>query len=157
MIRVLTMTSTAEQISFALRHLAFAQRNLMDSWVDTGGLTQQQAVTLGWIEANEGVIAKDVARRSGTTPASVASLLQGLQDRGLITREPSPTDARVKLLRVTPEGSRLVAGFGEQMIAATREFFSTLTADEQRTYLDLTLRLLHVDSLDGLGAPDRRP
>lgn len=52
-----------------------------------------------------------VSHGTGTTPASVTSLLQGLEARGFITRTSSPHDSRVKVVRVTPEGEQIIAGF----------------------------------------------
>ncbi len=107
----------AQQINVAIRAIGFAQRATADAWVAGSGLTRQQAFTLWYIEEHQdrGVIARELAEMSGTTPASVASLLQGLEDRGLITRSPSPSDSRVKLITVTEEGSGLVVGFDEQI------------------------------------------
>lgn len=95
------------RLTTAIRSLAFAQRAAADEWVRDSGLTRQQAFTLGYIDEHQdrGVIARELSEMSGTTPASVTSLLQGLEERGLITRTPSPDDSRVKFVRATAEGS----------------------------------------------------
>ncbi len=131
-----------ESLTTAIRNASFAQRTAAEEWVRHSGLTRQQAFTLGYIEEHEGrgVIARDLARMSGTTPASVTSLLQGMEDRGLITRVPSPKDSRVKLLSVTAEGSRLVEGFDEAMHKAQQDFFAPLNRDEQEQLLALLER-----------------
>ncbi len=131
-----------EALTTAIRNASFAQRTAAEEWVRHSGLTRQQAFTLGYIEEHEdrGVIARELARMSGTTPASVTSLLQGMEDRGLITRVPSPRDSRVKLLYVTAEGSRLVEGFEEAMLEAQRAFFAPLNREEQEHLLALLER-----------------
>jgi DNA-binding MarR family transcriptional regulator len=148
----------AEQINAAIRAIAFAQRATADAWVAGSGLTRQQAFTLGYIEEHQdrGVNARELSEMSGTTPASVASLLQGLEDRGLITRTPSPDDSRVKLIAVTDEASALVVGFDDQMRAAQERFFSTLTTDEQTQLLGLLDRVVTDLGVDIPAEPPRR-
>lgn len=136
---------TAESVRFAtlIRTIAFAQRAAADQWVQGSGLTRSQAFTLGYIQSHQerGVIARELARMSGTTPASVTSLLQGLEDRGLITRTASPDDSRVKLISVTAEGARLVAGYDDEVNAANDRLFDVLDAGEQQTLLALLQRI----------------
>lgn len=148
----------AEQINAVIRALAFAQRAAADAWVQGSGLTRQQGFTLGYIEEHQhrGVIARELSEMSGTTPASVASLLQGLEERGLITREPSPDDSRVKLLTVTDEGSRLIAGFDDEMNAAQERLFSPLSAAEQDQLLDLLTRVVEGNGLPIIAGPPPR-
>lgn len=136
--------NTSERLTVLLRLVSFAGRDEMTTWIAETGLTHQQAFALGYIEANqaEGVKAKDIAEVSRTTPASVASLLQGLEERGLITRTPSPKDSRVKLIAPTPEGARIVEGFEENVRAAQERQFSALSDQEQEQLLHLLERLV---------------
>jgi DNA-binding MarR family transcriptional regulator len=46
----------------------------------------------------------DVAAHLGVTKQSAAELVAGLVERGYVTREPDPRDARARLLRLTPRG-----------------------------------------------------
>ena len=138
----------------AIRTLGFAQRAMADAWVRDSGLTRQQGFTLGYIEEHQdrGVIARELSEVSGTTPAAVAGLLQGLEDRGYITRTPSPDDSRVKLITITPEGSRLIEGFDDEMRSGQERLFASLSPDEQDRLLALLERVIH-DS----GVPDSPP
>ncbi|MCI1796873.1 MAG: winged helix DNA-binding protein [Bifidobacterium tibiigranuli] len=137
------MIARIADITTAIRTLAFAQREDADAWVRGSGLTRQQAFSLGFIEGRQhrGVIARDLAESTRTTPASVASVLKGLEERGLVVRRPSPEDSRVKLLTVTPEGSRLVAGYEERMWADQAQRLSVLSDDEQEQLLTLLRRV----------------
>ncbi|QNE35751.1 MarR family winged helix-turn-helix transcriptional regulator [Leifsonia shinshuensis] len=127
------MTSKTERLTELVRAVAFAGRAAAEEWVRDSGLTRQQAFTLGYLEQNQDrdVIARELAEMSGTTAASVTSLLQGLEERGYVTRTSSPTDARIKVVRVTPEGARVVAGFDESMAAEQRKLFASLDEHEQ--------------------------
>lgn len=123
----------------------------------TTGLTRQQAFTLGYIEHHQarGVIARELSEVHGVTPASVASLLQGLEDRGYVVRTPSPTDSRVKLLSITPQGSALINGFDEAMLAAQHTLFAPLDQAEQHQLLALLDRLT-AEIPDAPAPPSRR-
>lgn len=148
------MNTTAGHLSTLILSIAFAQRASADDWVRDSGLTRQQGFALDFIEGHQhrGVIARELADATGTTPASVTSLLQGLEDRGYITRTPSPADSRVKLLSVTDEGSALIEGFDENMRAAQERFFSILDPDEREQLAALLTRIL-----EGADAPVIQP
>lgn len=152
------MIDRAEQFSAAIMAIAFAQRAAADEWVRESGLTRQQAFTIGYIEEHQdrGVIARELAEMSGTTPASVASLLQGLEDRGLITRSPSPDDSRVKLLAVTDEGSRLTEGFDDAVRAAQGRLLDALSPAEQDRLLALLQNIVDSNGLPVRPAPQPR-
>jgi MarR family transcriptional regulator, repressor for mepA len=138
------MTSKTERLAVLLRSLLFAQRAAGEEWIKESGLTRSQAFTLGYVDEHQdrGVIARELADMSGTTPASVTSLLQGLEERGYITREPSPSDSRVKLIRTTAEGSRIIAGFDAVMTEAQDRQFSALDDAEQDALIALLERIV---------------
>ena len=148
------MNENIIEISALLRSLAFAGRGAADDWVRESGLTRQQAFALGYIERfqEQGIIARDLADASGTTPASVTSLLQGLETRGLVERKPSPTDSRVKLILVTEAGAKAVAGFGDDMNAAQAKIYESLSEEELDTLLQI-LRKLAAAQPEGFGMP----
>jgi DNA-binding MarR family transcriptional regulator len=133
------MTSRTERLADLLRTILFAQRAAGEEWIRQSGLTRSQSFTLAYLDENQdrGVIARELAEMSGTTPASVTSLLQGLEERGYITREPSPTDSRVKLIRATAEGSRVVSGFDDVMTAAQERIFAVLDDADQDALIAL--------------------
>ena len=70
---------------------------------------------------------------SRTTPASVSSLLRGLEGRGLIERRTEGGDERTKRVYATPAGAELIAGFEDAMIAADETILAPLDAEERAT------------------------
>ncbi|GAA1966872.1 MarR family transcriptional regulator [Microbacterium deminutum] len=152
------MTSVTEQLNTLFTSIAFAGRASADDWVRDSGLTRQQGFALRYIEENQhrDVIARELAVVSGTTPASVASLLQGLEDRGYITRTPSPDDSRVKLLAITAAGSDLIEGFDEAVSAAQVRLFSGLSPAEQEQLVTLLERIIETAGVPVMAAPPRR-
>jgi len=49
----------------------------------------------------------EVAQVLRCDPSNVTGIVDGLEERGLALREPSPDDRRVKLIALSPEGRRL--------------------------------------------------
>ncbi|NED64068.1 MarR family transcriptional regulator, partial [Streptomyces sp. SID10244] len=50
----------------------------------------------------------DLARRLGIDAPATSGIVNDLVDRGLVTREPHPTDRRYKVVTITDEGRRIV-------------------------------------------------
>lgn len=64
--------------------------------------------------------ASDLGRRTGVTKQSAARTIAVLQERGYVRREPDPSDARRKRLRVTKRGSDMLRE-GEAIFDDLRE------------------------------------
>jgi MarR family transcriptional repressor of mepA len=70
---------------------------------------------------------------SRTSAASVSSLLQGLDRRGLVERCTGGGDDRSKRVYATPAGVQLVAGFETAMAAADETILAPLDQTERAT------------------------
>ena len=128
-----------------LRWIGFAQRKAADDWVRDRGLSMEQAFTLGWLADNPGAMQRDIRRMTRTSAASVSSLLQGLEKRGLVDRRNEPGDDRSKRVHVTAEARELVAGFDVAMEAADETILAPLDDTERAQ-----LRALLTKLTDGL-------
>jgi MarR family transcriptional regulator, repressor for mepA len=114
-------------------------RQPMERIIRETGLSGPQARTIGYIEANEerGITAREIAETFGTTPASVSSLIAGLERGGYVERTTDPADARSKLLRVLPKGRGLTRGFDEQMEEFKERMVAPLDTADRATLLRL--------------------
>ncbi|MDE2368130.1 MAG: MarR family transcriptional regulator [Burkholderiales bacterium] len=101
-------TPIEERFSAALHHSARAWRLAVDRRLKDLGLSQA-----GWMTI--AVVAKaprsqtEIARHVGVEGATMVAMLDRLAKAGLITRAPSPTDRRVKLVELTDAGRLLYA------------------------------------------------
>lgn len=68
------------------------------------GLTSPQLLVLQEIVANEDVMVKDIAQNINLSSATVTSILDRLEPRGLVIRQRSTVDKRKVGLQVTPLG-----------------------------------------------------
>jgi DNA-binding MarR family transcriptional regulator len=93
------------------------------------------------MDSNEDVSQAQLAQALGVAAPNMTGILRRLEERGLVAREPSPTDRRVQHLVPTREGSKLLAN----AIAASRkmdqEWMSPLSKVEQAMLLELLGRL----------------
>ncbi|THG29614.1 MarR family winged helix-turn-helix transcriptional regulator [Naasia lichenicola] len=115
-----------------LRWVGWAQMKAGQDWVRARELSHEQAFALGFLEANPGSIQRDIAQMTRTSAASVSSLLQGLERRGLVERR-SDGDERSKRVYATPEGIQLITGFEQAMAAADEIILAPLDQTERDT------------------------
>lgn len=129
----------SEQVWDLMFGILGRSRAPMERIIRGTGLSGPQARTLGYIEANEerGITAREIAETFGTTPASVSSLIGGLERGGYLERTPDPNDARSKLLRVLPKGRGLTRGFDEQLAEFKERMVAPLSAADRTTLVRL--------------------
>jgi DNA-binding MarR family transcriptional regulator len=96
-------------------------------------LTQKQYAVLELVAANVAVSQVDLARTLGTDRATMMALVDRLDARGLLVRQPSPSDRRRQDLLLTAAGSALLADARRRIARHERRFKARLgNADTQR-------------------------
>jgi MarR family transcriptional repressor of mepA len=128
-----TFTTSLELV----RWIAWAQRKVGEDWIRERELSHEQGFVLGYLVRSPGAIQRDIAAITRTSAASVSSLLQGLERRGLIERRTEPGDERSKRVYATPQGSELIAGFGEAIAAADDIILAPLDQEERAVFQSL--------------------
>jgi DNA-binding MarR family transcriptional regulator len=73
------------------------------------GLSRTAAATLVRLADDGPRRLTELAVAEGVSQPSMSSLVARLVEQGLVARDPDPRDARAVLLRLTPDGNRLVA------------------------------------------------
>ena len=124
-----------------LRWVGWAQRKAGEDWIRARELSHEQGFVLGYLVQNPGTIQRDIAQVSRTSAASVSSLLQGLERRGLVERRTEEGNERSKRVYATPAGSELIAGFGAAMAAADDTILAPLDQAERETLHALLLKI----------------
>jgi MarR family transcriptional repressor of mepA len=115
------------------RWIMWAQRKAAEDWIRARELSFEQSFALGYLVQNPGAIQRDIAQTTRTSAASVSSLLQGLERRGLVERRTQPGDERSKRVYATPDGTELVAGFDAAMTATEETILAPLDEAERAT------------------------
>jgi DNA-binding MarR family transcriptional regulator len=118
-----------------------ASHDRMHQACEAAGLSPGLMKALLWIEPGEAVPMKQLTSAWRCDASYVTSLVDGLEERGIVVRRAHPTDRRAKTIVLTSEGERT----REELLRRLHDpppFFGTLTAAEQRTLRDLLRKLL---------------
>jgi len=132
-----TPTSSVE----LFRWIGWAQMKAGEDWVRERDLSHAQSFVLGYLVQNPGAIQRDIAQVSRTSAASVSSLLQGLERRGLIERRTEDGNERSKRVYATAAGAELISGFETSMIAAGESILAPLDDAERVTLYALLTKI----------------
>jgi DNA-binding MarR family transcriptional regulator len=85
-----------------------------------------------------------LADRLRIAPRSATEVVDALEARGLVERQPDPADRRASRVAATEEGLRLTRVLSEARRVATESYLAVLSP-EDRAELDRILRLLAED------------
>ncbi|MGP3921273.1 MarR family winged helix-turn-helix transcriptional regulator [Nonomuraea sp. 10N515B] len=103
----------------------------------TYGLTMTQYTVLLTLSRDDGMSGAQLARACGVTQQSMATVLTGMQAKGLIDRQPSPVHAKVMIATLTDTGQRHLNGAYQEVNALEKAFIDTFTPVEHRQFCDL--------------------
>jgi len=104
-------------------------------------LSPAQCHVLHLIEPDRPVPMGRVASTLACDASNVTGLVDRLESRGLVRRSPSDEDRRVKVLRLTPAGSRLRSQLFSRM-STPPPILGRLSAREQQALVRILARLL---------------
>ncbi|WP_314172296.1 MarR family winged helix-turn-helix transcriptional regulator [Streptomyces winkii] len=140
-------------VEIGLRYLSLAHhlRKVVDDEMTAGGLSLARTKVLQVLERRGPVRQSTLARELSQAPRSVTQFVEALEREGLVERAADPDDARSKLVRLTPQGSKALAAgtaAGEHVL---RLVFGAMEYD-QLTDLDQLLDALQA----GLSEAGRR-
>src|SRR3954452_12351861 len=76
-----------------------------------------------------------LAESIGADKTRIIGVLDDLQGKGLILREPDPADRRVRLLSITPEGRRVRESVQAAIQEGEERLLALLPADDRRGFL----------------------
>ena len=124
-----------------LVRLFFAQRAHLPPLAAELELSPAQCHVLHLIEPDRPIPMGELAETLACDASNVTGLADRLESRGLVRRRPSAGDRRVKVLVLTPSGSRLRALLLDRMTAPVTAL-ERLSLREQRALVRILTRLL---------------
>jgi DNA-binding MarR family transcriptional regulator len=119
----------------------FVQRKHLPSLGAPFELSPVQCHVLHLIEPEEPIPMGRLAETLACDASNVTGLVDRLESRGLVERQPSAGDRRVKVLGLTPTGLRVRAQLLRQVTARPLPI-SRLSADERRTLVKILAKLM---------------
>jgi DNA-binding MarR family transcriptional regulator len=125
------LLARANANSLAATHAALADH----------GLRVRSYSVLALAAAEERLSQRDIADLLRLDPSQVVALVDDLQGRGLVAREPDPDDRRAKVVVVTDEGRRVHAAAHGVARDAEHKLLAPLDETERQLLRDLLHRL----------------
>jgi DNA-binding MarR family transcriptional regulator len=124
-----------ESPGFLLWRVTLAWQRAMRNALAPHDLTHVQYVLLAstwWLAEHEGPPSQQrLAAQAGTDRMMTSQVLRKLEERGLVSREADPADARARLLGVTEAGRALLTGAMADVERADAEFFAALDEHQE--------------------------
>src|SRR6266850_7879638 len=124
-----------------LVRLFFAQRANLPPLAAQLQLSPAQCHVLHLIEPDRPIPMGRLAEALACDASNVTGLVDRLELRGLVRRQPSAGDRRSKVLELTPAGARLRSTMLERMTEPP-DSLDRLSADEHRALVKILKRLL---------------
>jgi DNA-binding MarR family transcriptional regulator len=111
-------------------------------------LSHSHARVLGALCHTGPLAMKEVANELGLTPPSVTAITRHLVQTGLVARRAHAADSRVTLLELTEAGHELHRQLHGEHMRGMEQLLGALSAEEQRTFLDLLERAVNAGDCD---------
>jgi MarR family transcriptional regulator, lower aerobic nicotinate degradation pathway regulator len=110
------------------------------------GVTPVQFAALQAVARQPGIDQRSLAKAIGFDTSTIGGVIDRLEVRGLMQRNASPDDRRVRLLMLTPEGESLLDDVVPAMLEAQKRILSPLTAAERKQFMNMLTRLVEANN-----------
>jgi MarR family transcriptional regulator, transcriptional regulator for hemolysin len=121
------MTDLEERFSSALHNASRAWRQALDRRLKYLGVSQASWMTIAvTAKAREPLSQSELAHRLGVEGATMVAMVDRLVKAGLVTREPSATDRRVKRVVLTADGGLLYDKVRTEAAAFRKELLANI-------------------------------
>jgi MarR family transcriptional regulator for hemolysin len=127
------MTDIDERFSYALHTTARMWRQALDVRMKDLGISQSGWMAIALIAKKDRPQSQiELANALGIEGPSMVAMLDRLAKSGLITREPSPTDRRVKLVMLTDAGAMLYSKVRSKATVFRKELLRDIDPEQLR-------------------------
>ena len=124
--------STGNEVVDALVYAAHRVRNNADTRLRACGLSFPSYKLMRELENSDRSM-REMSDLPHISPRTVTDMIDGLEARRLVARGPHPSDRRVTMLRLTPEGRSQLAVAAASAEQASRAAVAGLSPQDQRT------------------------
>jgi DNA-binding MarR family transcriptional regulator len=114
------------------------------SEMSRAGTTPARARLLMTLQCHGSLKMSDIGGHLDVTPRSVTKLVDGLEQEGLVTREPHPNDRRATIIRLTPEGMMMCKESAMANHSAVTAIFEKLTPSDRQHFSRILRKLIDV-------------
>ncbi len=105
------------------------------------GVSSAGGLVLGLLRDHGSMSPSEIGERLIVTRATVTGVVDSLERRGYVRRQPNPSDRRSVIIELTPDGLAVVAEVRTRIHRQEREWLAAITDDELAAYIDLLHRI----------------
>ncbi len=105
------------------------------------GITPMQAMTLILINADEPRPMKSFCTLFNCDASNITGIVDGLEQKGLVSRQEDPSDRRVKQIRLEPAGAKMQSGLVQSLSAEDSFILSPLSDEEVQQFVHIIQKL----------------
>ena len=110
------------------------------------GLTPVQFAALSKVDQNPGIDQRTLAGSIGLDTSTIAGVIDRLEARGLMQRNASPQDRRVRLLSLTADGQALLKATEPDMLKAQQRILEPLPPAERELFMGMLRKLVSANN-----------
>jgi DNA-binding MarR family transcriptional regulator len=140
------MTDVEPRLSYVIARLERALRAAINDRVKLHGITTLQYTTLSVLGARGGLSNAQLARRSYMTPQAMSEVIEALEAKGLIRRDPHPNHRRIYPAALTAKGRRVLGACDRAVDELEEQVLRDLSPTERAGLADglmTAVRSLH--------------
>lgn len=115
---------------YVIKQLELAVSNAVDLVVAEAGLTSTQYTALTVLDRHPGMTAAALARNSFVRAQTAASLVNALENLGMIERQPDPSSRRQNLIFLTDTGRTVLSNLDKGISLIQQRATAQLSDDE---------------------------
>lgn len=124
-------------LGYALRRAQVAVFQNFTEVVGAAELTPGQFGVLVVIDGNPGLSQAQLGNALGIDRSTVVAVIDRLESRGLVARQPAPNDRRSHALHLSDSGKATLRRLTERVRAHERQIARHLSAEEQARLIEL--------------------
>jgi DNA-binding MarR family transcriptional regulator len=128
-------------LGYALRRAQVAVFQNFTEVVGASELTPGQFGVLVVVDANPGLSQTQLGNALGIDRSTVVAVIDRLEERGLVARQPAPNDRRSHALHLSDGGKATLRRLTERVRAHERQIARALSAEEQARLIELLRRV----------------
>lgn len=118
------------------------------------GITPVQYAALQSVCNTPGIDQRTLARSIGLDTSTIAGVVDRLEARGLLVRNTTPDDRRVRLLSLTGEGHVLLKAMAPAMHRAQERMLEPLPPNERELFMRMLRRLVAANNAESRAPSD---
>lgn len=148
-----TLDQNSPDLGALIKQLDLALERQMNRNLKTSGLTRSQVFMLTALAWHGGqATLKELEADSGVAQSTSWGVVRRLEEKGLVSTEPDPTDARAKVARLTPKGQRECEAGRQNAHMLEQHLRDVFSPEERRQFVGYLERMLDaVDAWESSG------